>query len=175
MPTLRNCICSVRFKHIKTPFLSHVLVLGILVTATKDKNNKYPYNPTTLVLLSETLKLVIAATLHCKEYVHEFTPGSTLLANSLLTVKYIKTFLYNVCTFLLTCLRGFKILNFCHKFKLTIVNSTKKHLIIILQIFSDDKIFSVFLLLPSWMYFRVYNSLGATTKVFFLWCIRLYF
>ena len=43
------------------------LILGILVTATKDKNNHYPYNPTTTVLLSEVLKLLVSSVLFIKE------------------------------------------------------------------------------------------------------------
>lgn len=40
---------------------------GILVTATKDKDNKYSYNPTITVLLSEILKLIVASILFVKE------------------------------------------------------------------------------------------------------------
>ncbi|XP_070577134.1 UDP-galactose transporter senju-like [Ptychodera flava] len=36
---------------------------GILVTATKDENNKYPYNTTTVVLMTECTKLVTAVVL----------------------------------------------------------------------------------------------------------------
>lgn len=66
---------------------------GILVTATKDKDNKYPYNPTTLVLLSEVLKLCTAAVLYVKD------DGLTaMLSNS---VKYAKVLaLYLVPAFL---------------------------------------------------------------------------
>lgn len=49
---------------------------GILVTATKDKDSHYPYNPTTIVLLAEFLKLLVASTLFIKEYsVWEYVSG----------------------------------------------------------------------------------------------------
>ena len=45
------------------------LILGILVTATKDKENHYAYNPTTTVLLSEFLKFLVSSFIYIKEYV----------------------------------------------------------------------------------------------------------
>ncbi|XP_077991365.1 UDP-galactose transporter senju-like [Glandiceps talaboti] len=41
---------------------------GILVTATKDEHNKYPYNTTTVVLMTECLKLVMAVALYVREH-----------------------------------------------------------------------------------------------------------
>ncbi|XP_031567968.1 UDP-galactose transporter senju-like [Actinia tenebrosa] len=40
---------------------------GILVTATKDKNNRYHYNTTTVVLFTEILKLFVACFLQLRE------------------------------------------------------------------------------------------------------------
>lgn len=41
--------------------------LGIFVTASQDKDNKYKYNTVTLVLLTEVLKLVVSSALYCRE------------------------------------------------------------------------------------------------------------
>ena len=63
-----NCLIHLSENPMQNKLYLFVLFdLGILVTATKDKNNKYPYNPTTLVLLSEFLKLIVASVLHVKE------------------------------------------------------------------------------------------------------------
>lgn len=50
-------------------FLSFFLCSGILVTATKDKNNRYNYNTTTVVLFTEILKLFVACFLQLREWV----------------------------------------------------------------------------------------------------------
>lgn len=42
--------------------------LGILVTATKDKNNKFNYNPITVVLLTELVKLLLSSAIYIKKY-----------------------------------------------------------------------------------------------------------
>ncbi|KAJ7383962.1 hypothetical protein OS493_024651 [Desmophyllum pertusum] len=39
---------------------------GILVTATKDKDNHYPYNTVTVVLLTEFVKLLVAVGLQLR-------------------------------------------------------------------------------------------------------------
>lgn len=36
------------------------MLIGLLVTATKNKDNSFDYNPTTVVLMTEALKLVFA-------------------------------------------------------------------------------------------------------------------
>jgi len=41
---------------------------GLLVTATKDKNNSYKYNIITVVLMTEILKLVIASFIYLKDH-----------------------------------------------------------------------------------------------------------
>ncbi|XP_066933113.1 UDP-galactose transporter senju-like [Clytia hemisphaerica] len=69
---------------------------GILVTATKDKNNKYPYNPTTLVLLSECLKMVTAAVLYAKD------DGISGVISG--TVKYSRVLLWYLVPAFLYCL-----------------------------------------------------------------------
>lgn len=42
------------------------LFVGILVTASQDKSNRYDYNIVSVVLLTEVLKLVISAVLYCR-------------------------------------------------------------------------------------------------------------
>jgi len=42
---------------------------GILVTATKDKENHYSYNTVTVVLLTEFVKLLVAVGLQMRTYV----------------------------------------------------------------------------------------------------------
>ena len=41
--------------------------LGILVTASKSPDGTFPYNPTTVVLLTEFTKMAICLLLHLKE------------------------------------------------------------------------------------------------------------
>ena len=42
-------------------------VSGILVTSSKSKDNTYSYNTVTVVLVTESLKLVMAIVLYLKE------------------------------------------------------------------------------------------------------------
>lgn len=46
-----------------------LVILGIFVTASQESNNSYSYNTVTVVLLTEVLKLIVSATLYCREYV----------------------------------------------------------------------------------------------------------
>lgn len=46
---------------------SLIKFLGIFVTASQDKDNKYKYNTVTLVLLTETLKLIVSSALYLRE------------------------------------------------------------------------------------------------------------
>ena len=39
-----------------------------MVTATKNKNNKFDYNPITVVLMTEALKLVAACAIYLKKF-----------------------------------------------------------------------------------------------------------
>lgn len=55
---------------------------GILVTATKDKDNHYSYNTVTVVLLTEFVKLLVAVGLQLRTYVNtfqRFVPSSVIL------------------------------------------------------------------------------------------------
>jgi UDP-sugar transporter A1/2/3 len=48
-------------------FANILLSVGILVTATKDKYNKFNYNPITVVLLTELVKLILSSTIYIKK------------------------------------------------------------------------------------------------------------
>lgn len=67
---------------------------GLLVTATKNKNNKFDYNPITVVLMTEALKLVAA----CAIYLKKFTVQQMFIdiaANKIILAKYfVPSFLY---------------------------------------------------------------------------------
>eukprot|EP00794_Sanderia_malayensis_P020076 gene20076-22046_t len=67
---------------------------GILVTATKNKENHYSYNPTTTVLLSEFLKLLVSSTLFIKDAsVSDFIKG--VKDNGKVMILYlVPSFLY---------------------------------------------------------------------------------
>ena len=53
---------------IKLKIQFHFLIFsGLLVTASRQGNQTYPYNPTTVVLLTEFIKLVVSATAYVKE------------------------------------------------------------------------------------------------------------
>jgi solute carrier family 35 (UDP-sugar transporter), member A1/2/3 len=41
---------------------------GLLVTASKDKNNKFKYNPITVVLMTELLKLLASGLIYLKDF-----------------------------------------------------------------------------------------------------------
>ncbi len=41
---------------------------GLLVTATKNKDNTYNYNPITVVLMTEALKLIMACSIYLKSF-----------------------------------------------------------------------------------------------------------
>lgn len=40
---------------------------GLLVTATKNKENKFNYNPITVVLMTELVKLIISSAIYLKK------------------------------------------------------------------------------------------------------------
>ena len=52
---------------------------GILVTATKDKENHYSYNTVTVVLLTEFLKLLVSVGLQMRTYVETAKISASLL------------------------------------------------------------------------------------------------
>lgn len=67
---------------------------GLLVTATKNKDNKFDYNPITVVLMTETLKLIMACGIYLKSFtlVQMFYEVSR---NKHILLKYfIPSFLY---------------------------------------------------------------------------------
>lgn len=41
---------------------------GLLVTASKNKDNKFNYNPITVVLMTELLKLLFSSAIYLKKY-----------------------------------------------------------------------------------------------------------
>jgi len=43
------------------------LILGLLVTASKNKSGQYDYNTTTVVMFTEALKLIVACVLQLRE------------------------------------------------------------------------------------------------------------
>ncbi|XP_065357721.1 UDP-galactose transporter senju [Calliphora vicina] len=48
-------------------YMSLFIGQGIFVTASQESNNSYSYNTVTVVLLTEVLKLIVSATLYCRE------------------------------------------------------------------------------------------------------------
>ncbi|TMW49870.1 hypothetical protein DOY81_005051 [Sarcophaga bullata] len=48
-------------------YMSLFIGQGIFVTASQESNNSYSYNTITVVLLTEVLKLIVSATLYCRE------------------------------------------------------------------------------------------------------------
>lgn len=67
---------------------------GILITATKDKKSGYPYNPTTMVFLTEFLKLIVAGGLYAKEAGLIALFGDVLKHSKLTLSYFIPAFLY---------------------------------------------------------------------------------
>lgn len=48
-------------------YMALFICQGLLVTASKTKENKFNYNPTTVVLMTELLKLTVSALIYLKE------------------------------------------------------------------------------------------------------------
>ncbi|XP_047132565.2 UDP-galactose transporter senju isoform X1 [Hydra vulgaris] len=67
---------------------------GILITATKDNENNYPYNPTTLVLLSEFLKFFVSCGLHIKDVGVQSLFRDIVKHSNVLLLYMIPAFLY---------------------------------------------------------------------------------
>lgn len=57
---LKNLFATPKHFFIFIGYMALFINQGILVTATKDENNHYPYNTTTVVLLSEFIKLLVS-------------------------------------------------------------------------------------------------------------------
>lgn len=64
---LKNLFPTGKHFFIFVGYMALFINQGILVTATKDKDNHYSFNTTTVVLLSEFVKLVVAFGLHLRD------------------------------------------------------------------------------------------------------------
>lgn len=68
--------------------------LGIFVTASQDKDNKYRYNTVTLVLLTEALKLVVSSCLYCRENTFKSLVKNVIKGSDVLALYMVPAFLY---------------------------------------------------------------------------------
>ncbi|CAN7995426.1 unnamed protein product [Ixodes hexagonus] len=71
-------------------FINH----GILVTATKDKNNKYDYNITAVVMLTECLKLVVSAFIYLKDHSFNTLINEVIKNHKVLLLYFVPALLY---------------------------------------------------------------------------------
>ncbi|CAN8022799.1 hypothetical protein HPB47_027252 [Ixodes persulcatus] len=71
-------------------FINH----GILVTASKDKNNKYDYNITTVVMLTECLKLVVTTLIFLKDHSFGTLINEVIKNRKVLLLYFVPALLY---------------------------------------------------------------------------------
>lgn len=62
-----NCFTNARTTGIFIAYVGFFINQGMLVTSSKNEDGSYPYNPVTLVLLTETLKLNLCVVLYLRE------------------------------------------------------------------------------------------------------------
>ena len=75
--SLASCLSKAHFQETFPNILSVVIFItymvvslqqAFLATASKSNDGTYPYNPTTVVLLTEVLKLILASIFYMKRY-----------------------------------------------------------------------------------------------------------
>lgn len=67
---------------------------GILVTASKESDGSYKYNTTTVVLLTETVKLILAVGLYLREKSFQQLISDAKASGKVFTLYLIPSFLY---------------------------------------------------------------------------------
>lgn len=67
---------------------------GILVTATKNRNNKYDYNITTVVMLTECLKLVVSTLMYLKDHSFSTLIKEVVKNRKVLLLYFVPALLY---------------------------------------------------------------------------------
>ena len=72
---------SVGFSLVLTAITNDDKYIGILITYSKNAVGHFSYNPTTVVLLTDVVKLLVCAIVHLKEWVHFNLSGTYHLSN----------------------------------------------------------------------------------------------
>lgn len=75
-------------------YMSLFIGQGIFVTASQESNNTYNYNTVTVVLLTEVLKLVVSATLYCRENNLKSLVKDVRKDSNVMMLYFVPAFLY---------------------------------------------------------------------------------
>ncbi|KAM7351364.1 UDP-galactose transporter senju [Cochliomyia hominivorax] len=75
-------------------YMSLFIAQGIFVTASQESNNSYSYNTVTVVLLTEVLKLIVSATLYCRENNFTSLVKDVRKDSNVMMLYFVPAFLY---------------------------------------------------------------------------------
>ncbi|CAH3155852.1 unnamed protein product [Porites evermanni] len=91
---LKNLFPSTAHFFIFVGYMALFICQGILVTASRDKDNHYAYNTTTVVLLSECVKLLVAVSLQLRQVTLGEFIGHVRSNTKVLLLYIVPAFMY---------------------------------------------------------------------------------